>query len=416
MGSLDGRPGAGRAARLPAPARPAVAAAGLAALSLAWAGTATLAYASLVERSAYVLREGEALVLPPGSAPLRVLHLSDFHLIPWQRQKVRWVAQLAELEPDLIVNTGDNVGHAEALPALRRMLAPFRGIPGVVVHGSNDFFGPVFKNPLSYLLPRARKKRFAPRLDAESMDRLLEDELGWVPLDNRAADVVVNGIRMRWLGLGDPHIRSDSPNLALAALMELDASGPAPDLRLGAVHAPYRRAVDLLVRHGAALVFAGHTHGGQVCVPGYGPIVANCDLPPAHAKGMSAWDVADGGDAYPDGEALGPGPAPADVAIALDGAVDPEDVAPGASAAAAATHASDAPVALGAPVAASRREAARSRRGARRAPWVTAPSAGSARLEGLLHVSGGLGTSAFAPFRLAARPEATLLTLLPREA
>jgi len=32
---------------------------------------------------------------------------------------------------------------------------------------------------------------------------------------------------------------------------------------------------------------AGHTHGGQVCVPGYGALVTNCDLPTKQAKGLS---------------------------------------------------------------------------------------------------------------------------------
>jgi predicted MPP superfamily phosphohydrolase len=38
---------------------------------------------------------------------------------------------------------------------------------------------------------------------------------------------------------------------------------------------------------GADLVLAGHTHGGQLCVPGVGALVTNCDLPRSRAKGMS---------------------------------------------------------------------------------------------------------------------------------
>ena len=37
------------------------------------------------------------------------------------------------------------------------------------------------------------------------------------------------------------------------------------------------------------MMFAGHTHGGQLCLPGKRAIVTNCDLPPKYASGLSAW-------------------------------------------------------------------------------------------------------------------------------
>ena len=40
---------------------------------------------------------------------------------------------------------------------------------------------------------------------------------------------------------------------------------------------------------GFPLVLAGHTHGGQLCVPGFGALVTNCDLPRRQAKGLSPW-------------------------------------------------------------------------------------------------------------------------------
>ena len=44
-----------------------------------------------------------------------------------------------------------------------------------------------------------------------------------------------------------------------------------------------------LVDLGADAIFAGHTHGGQVCVPGYGALVTNCDIPREQVKGLSTW-------------------------------------------------------------------------------------------------------------------------------
>ena len=69
-------------------------------------GTAVTAYASLYERTRWTLRRFDVPVLAPGSAPLTVLQISDLHMTAGQRSKQDWVASLAELEPDLVIDTG----------------------------------------------------------------------------------------------------------------------------------------------------------------------------------------------------------------------------------------------------------------------------------------------------------------------
>ena len=59
------------------------------------------------------------------------------------------------------------------------------------------------------------------------------------------------------------------------------------DLSLGVTHAPYRRILDAMTADGVELILAGHTHGGQVCVPGHGALTTNCDLPTDRVKGLS---------------------------------------------------------------------------------------------------------------------------------
>ena len=54
-------------------------------------------------------------------------------------------------------------------------------------------------------------------------------------------------------------------------------------------HAPYQRILNEFVAQGAQVMFAGHTHGGQVCVPGFGALVTNCDIPRDQVKGLSTW-------------------------------------------------------------------------------------------------------------------------------
>ncbi|MGO2110552.1 MAG: metallophosphoesterase [Pseudoclavibacter sp.] len=263
-------------------------------------GLATGMYAWAIGRLRFQLRRVTAPVLPPGSHDLRVLHLSDFHLAPWQTIKQDFVRSLADLEPDLVVNTGDNLGHPDVLPHLREMLEPFRGVPGLYVYGSNDYFGPTAKNPFTYFFERRHREPTAPRLDVDGLTALLDD-LGWVGLNNGAAVIDAGGRRLRALGVNDPHVKFDRPDSAVAALERLtsgaeaagagasgaDAAEDLPTLAL--VHAPYQRILSRFTELGAAAIFAGHTHGGQVCLPGYGALVTNCDIPREHVSGLSTW-------------------------------------------------------------------------------------------------------------------------------
>src|SRR4051794_29284677 len=124
------------------------------------AGVATLAYSAGYEVRAFRLREATVPCLPPRSDEIRVLHLSDVHLTPTQRRKEEWLAGLAALEPDLVINTGDNISHVDAVEPLVDALGELLDVPGVFVFGSNDYWGPVMKNPLRYFLPNGGSKRF----------------------------------------------------------------------------------------------------------------------------------------------------------------------------------------------------------------------------------------------------------------
>lgn len=249
-------------------------------------GVASLAYAGLYEVRAFTLRRFDIPVLAPGSRPVRVLHLSDLHLLPGQRAKQDWVSGLAALEPDLVVNTGDNHASAEAWPYVVRCLGRLLDVPGVYVHGSNDYYSPRPKSWLSYLERRDGDGAVAPVDDPERALpwRELDAEFsrrGWHDLTHREAVIETAGQRILLRGTDDAHLQLDD---------YASVAGPRPDgvtLQLGVTHAPYLRVLDAMVADGADLLLAGHTHGGQVCVPGYGALVTNCDLDPARVKGLS---------------------------------------------------------------------------------------------------------------------------------
>jgi predicted MPP superfamily phosphohydrolase len=242
-------------------------------------GAGVTAYA-VWEARAYTLRSVELAVLAPGAAPLRVLHLSDLHLTPGQTRKREWVRSLGDLRPDLVVNTGDNLAHVASLPPLLEALGPLLDVPGVFVLGSNDYFAPVLRNPLRYLLPDdGRRVTQTAKLPWREMSDAFT-AAGWTDLTNRRTSTRVGDLTIAWAGVDDPHLRYD----------DLDAvAGPADtgaDLRVAVAHAPYLRVLDRFAADGYDAVFAGHTHGGQICLPFHGTLVTNCDLEPARARGL----------------------------------------------------------------------------------------------------------------------------------
>jgi len=286
------------------------------------AGAAVLGYSGIVERNWFALRRLEIPVLAPGTGPLRILHISDTHLTPGRTRLQSWIRSLEDLDPHLVVNTGDSIAHPEAVGYLLDALGPLLRRPGVFVLGSNDLFAPEPFNPAYYLLGPSsiRRREKAPDLPWEK----LRDEMaaaGWLDLDNRRGKLTAGGLDVAVAGVGDAHIKRD--RYAEIA----GPADPAADLRLAVTHSPEPRVLDQFAADGYDLLLAGHTHGGQLCLPGYGAIVTNCGIDRERVRGLHRYTA--GGPAW-------------------------------------------------------------------------------------LHVSAGLGTSPWAPARFACRPEASLLTLVPR--
>jgi uncharacterized protein len=287
------------------------------------AAAAAIGYAVVVERNWFVLRKFEIPVLPPGTDPLRVLHISDAHLTPGRKRLMSWIRSLDDLDPHLVVNTGDSIAHRRSVEPFLDALGPLLDRPGVFVLGSNDLFAPQPGNPAMYLRgPSSRKlKKKTPDLPWEKLrDRMAA--AGWLDLNNKRGQLTAGGLDIAAAGVHDSHIERD--RYAEVA----GRADPGADLRLGLMHSPEPRLLHQFAADGYDLLLAGHTHGGQLCLPWYGTLVTNCGLDRQRARGLHRHPV--GGQVW-------------------------------------------------------------------------------------LHVSAGLGTSPWAPARFACRPEASLLTLVPRD-
>ena len=308
------------------------------------AGAGLLGYA-LVEARTPVLRRVEVPVLAAGEDPITVLHLSDLHLTERDHARVAWVRALADLNPDVVVDTGDNLSFVGGVEPLRRALEPFTDLPGAFVMGDHDYRTTVLKSPTRYLRrdPRtANDPEQEDQIEALPWEEVRDIQAagGWADLTNKRGSITVRGRSIELVGVDDPHAErdeypattDDARSGAQDASPVLDADGRP--LRLGLLHAPYRRVLNAMSADDVDLALAGHTHGGQLCLPVYGALVTNCDLDRHRVSGLSQW-----------------------------------------------------PGRIGTPAAADHM---------------------------YLHVSAGLGTSPYTPVRVACRPEATLLTLLPR--
>ena len=243
-------------------------------------GFGTTAYAWGIERKAFRLRTVEVPVLPADSDPVRVLHISDLHATPGQPWKVEWVRRLADLEPDLVVNTGDNLGNAGGVPVAIDALGPLLDRPGAFVPGSNDWFASRPKNPARYLLPDDGKRIHGEPLPWGDLRKAFTDA-GWLDLTHRRTTVQLRGLTVEVAGVSDAHLRADHYDRI---------AGPVgADVGLGLSHTPEPRVLDGFAADGFRLVLSGHTHGGQLRVPGLGALVTNCGLDRRRARGLSRW-------------------------------------------------------------------------------------------------------------------------------
>jgi len=242
-------------------------------------GAACVAYGAGYEVRSFRLRRRDVPVLPNGQPPLRILHLSDLHVTPKQAKKKAWVASLRALEPDAVIVTGDFLADVDAVPHALAALEPLMELPGAFVLGSNDYYAPRPLNPARYLAGPSGLEPNREMLDWGSLVNGLTDA-GWIDLSNARGELKADGRLIELRGVDDPHIGRDRYESVSGAYRE------EADLTLGVTHAPYLRVLDGFAADNTDVILAGHTHGGQLCIPGLPALVTNCDIDRKRAKGL----------------------------------------------------------------------------------------------------------------------------------
>ena len=201
------------------------------------------------------LAAARAVRLSPGEVPVpgldprldgfRILHLSDLHLGSLDGVPEAIAAALAGVETDICVLTGDYAPRYSAEPgrvvaALREIVTPVRSRHGILLTLGN--------------------------YDSARLAAALRAETAWTLLINSHHKLDHEGAAVTVTGLDDPF---EQPHPPLLKALSEQATG----LRVVLAHAPELAAAAAAC--GAGLYLCGHTHGGQICLPGGHPLFTN---------------------------------------------------------------------------------------------------------------------------------------------
>ena len=234
-----------------------------AALAVQILGVALLYWGTVVEPSRLWLTglEIEVEGLPAGSPPIRLLHVTDLHVERMSTREEALLALVHKVRPDAILVTGDYVNlsyngdaetHAQVRDLLGRLDAPY-GVYATL--GS----------------PPVDLREHVPGLFEKLPVHLLRDE--WVTVDFE------DGRRLALLGVEcTHHLEKDGANLD-----RLVREAPGEVARVLLYHSP--ELMPQATEHGVDVYLCGHTHGGQVRLPGYGALITSSQLKRAYVMG-----------------------------------------------------------------------------------------------------------------------------------
>lgn len=301
------------------------------------------------------IKTAEAENTVGSKAPLKILHLSDFHLrADFKGKKLeKFISTLAPERYDFIFITGDMIEKNELQDELIEMLKPLKAKYGIyAVFGAHDYYN---KKPQEFIKNMFKKKEYYSRQNDSAGARRKLESIGIHVLQNES--IILKGVagydEVDIVGVDDPLINKmdlkkslsgifkelsdiklldvSQKNLSLAGLNSSDSYikdsvleknelkiqqnnylaategivktreyreefSPSDNnyhqlkennkLRIALVHTPDSYALVNLAINKIDIVFAGHTHGGQVRAPGVGALISGCNLKTRYAAGL----------------------------------------------------------------------------------------------------------------------------------
>lgn len=231
-----------------------------------------------VEPRWFVLRRRRIFLRKELKAPVRILHLSDTHFLKTTKALEKFFDELARESVDLVFLTGDIIERIGALRegvGLLKKLKPAAGF--YAVFGNHDYYDIRFWDALRFAFTR---KLAAVRVQRVSLIERAFLEAGIRILRNETALVRVRGTDILVHGLDDPVTR------------HADVSKIQTSIDERKINVLLSHSVDILREIGGGrldVVFSGHTHGGQVCLPFWGPLMVYSEMGRRFVSGMNRY-------------------------------------------------------------------------------------------------------------------------------
>lgn len=238
----------------------------------------TYLYASRVESRRYQL-EVERIKLGGGKTgrkfgkPLRILHISDLHLCYPESHKIEFLRRATAGDYDLVFLTGDIFENLTGLTYGQSILSKPPRLGAYAVLGNHDYYDyTMFHKVFGRIV---RKFRHPPnRRDVAPIVSCLERS-GFHVLRNQAVKLPEHNLHI---------VGIDYPGIAREKLDELVLAAQPEDTVLALFHLP--KNLNHIAEAGVHLAVGGHTHGGQIRLPGYGALITDSELPRAQASGV----------------------------------------------------------------------------------------------------------------------------------
>lgn len=243
---------------------------------LAAAGAGAWLYASKLEVRRYQLDQLDIPLLQPAASasPVRILHISDLHLANPESHKIDFLQRITQEEDfDLVFLTGDVFENFSGIEYATKLLKRKPRLGAYAVLGNHDYYAyTAVHKTLGRLNRRFRHPK--SKRNVESMVAALQNG-GFTVLSNswvRHSEHKLFIAGIDYFGIED------------AALKSTIARAPEDHTVLVLQHVPNQ--LDRFARLGVDAVFCGHTHGGQVRIPGFGAIVTDSELSREEASGL----------------------------------------------------------------------------------------------------------------------------------
>lgn len=227
-------------------------------------GSALMIWSFWIEPRWLKVRQVSVKLKTPWAHPFTVLHVSDSHFPLHLRKLERFFRKLSKLHPDLIVLTGDIIDNDLGIEPCTRALSHLKSRFGIyAVLGNHDHYNYRPREIVGFLFTFFRE-HFSPQRK-NNVPKLKErlEKVGCKVLVNQNLVLGIHGQKLCLVGVDDPVTRKADPEKAFQNVQGADA-------KILLTH-----SLDILQRlngHSVDLALGGHTHGGQISIPFWGPL------------------------------------------------------------------------------------------------------------------------------------------------